>query len=67
MRNTVKLVLFSVLVLAVLLVLPNISNAAEATVDLLMCKVYMNATDVDSQKTFTILAIYRYVYDELYN
>mgnify|MGYP005772475357 FL=1 len=41
--------------------------AAEATVDLLMCKVYMNATDVDSQKTFTILAIYRYVYDELYN
>ncbi len=33
MRNTVKLVLFSVLVLAVLLVLPNISNAAEATVE----------------------------------
>ena len=32
MRNTVKLVLFSVLVLAVLLVLPNISNAAEETV-----------------------------------
>ncbi len=33
MRNTVKLVLFSVLVLAVLLVLPNISNAAETTVN----------------------------------
>lgn len=33
MRNTVKLVLFSVLVLAVLLVLPNISNAAETTVE----------------------------------
>lgn len=33
MRNTVKLVLFSVLVLAVLLVFPNISNAAEATVE----------------------------------
>ena len=41
--------------------------AAEATVDLLMCKVYMHATNVDSQKTFTILAIYRYVYDVLYN
>lgn len=33
MRNTVKLVLFSVLVLAVLLILPNISNAAETTVN----------------------------------
>lgn len=47
MRNTVKLVLFSVLVLAVLLVLPNISNAADVETEEQLTAAINSATTGD--------------------